>query len=318
MEYLKIAQAIFSFVIALYAIKFSITYAEKIQSKAVTRTIWLSTDFGIGFMTGFLLTVVTQSSVFTLVLYSILFSARLVHIRQILFVIAGIAIAQATIGWVIVFKVQAFGPVFIALCLIYLAIQKYYRKKELHPTMMALLWFLISVTALHFFRIGWKINRELFDLPNIYTSYTSDSPYLGGAFLSLINQNSSASLGITLGLAAKKVIPLDYALKASSAIILTCSVYITLLFVIIRKRGIIVLLSYHILALIMLLTSFTSHDGVLALLSGQENTTQAIAHYFTYLSLDGSEIFKWVAVVLTVVHYGRLGYQLLKKRFSNG
>ncbi len=311
MEYLKILQIIISSIIAFYAIKFAIASAENIQSNAFKKSTWLLTDFGIGFIPGVLLTLITQSSIFVLLLLAILYSARFIKLRQVLFVVSGIGIGQSVTGWILVWKPQGFAPIFIGICIVYWLIQKYYRKKELHATVMTLLWFLVAITALYYFKSGWKITREFIDYTTVFSTYTPNSPFLGGTLISLIAQSSTSALTVILGLAATDAITLEYALKATATVGLAWSLHATVFLLLLRNRGVHVFLSYHFYSFIMFGISLFAHEFIRDSLTDTTKTIPSIAEYFTRLSFNAAPLLFWGTAIVSIAF---LVIGLIKKR----
>jgi phosphate:Na+ symporter len=163
---------------------------------------------------GMTVTMLVQSSTITTVLVVGLANANLMQLHQAIGVIFGANIGTTITGWILVLKVGKYGlPILGAAALIYLFIR---RDK---PRFIAM-----SIMGLGMVFFGLELMKDGFapmkDMPVFIEAFAwfDATTYSGvllavlvGCVLTLIVQSSSATLGITIGLAATGVIPFQTA-----------------------------------------------------------------------------------------------------------
>jgi phosphate:Na+ symporter len=170
----------------------------------VTNNRFLATGTGIG------VTLLVQSSTITTVIVVGFANAGLMQLHQTIGVIMGANIGTTITGWILVLKIGRYGlPILGAAALVYL-----FTRRD-RPRFIAM-----SVMGLGMVFFGLELMKEGFapmkDMPafiDAFAWFEADS-YTGvlkaalvGCVLTLIVQSSSATLGITIGLAATGVIP---------------------------------------------------------------------------------------------------------------
>jgi phosphate:Na+ symporter len=170
----------------------------------VTNNRFLATGTGIG------VTLLVQSSTITTVIVVGFANAGLMQLHQTIGVIMGANIGTTITGWILVLKIGRYGlPILGAAALVYL-----FTRRD-RPRFIAM-----SVMGLGMVFFGLELMKEGFapmkDMPafiDAFAWFQADS-YVGvlkaalvGCVLTLLVQSSSATLGITIGLAATGVIP---------------------------------------------------------------------------------------------------------------
>jgi phosphate:Na+ symporter len=170
----------------------------------VTNNRFLATGTGIG------VTLLVQSSTITTVIVVGFANAGLMQLHQTIGVIMGANIGTTITGWILVLKIGRYGlPILGVAALVYL-----FTRRD-RPRFIAM-----SVMGLGMVFFGLELMKEGFapmkDMPafiDAFAWFQADS-YTGvlkaalvGCVLTLIVQSSSATLGITIGLAATGVIP---------------------------------------------------------------------------------------------------------------
>ncbi len=159
---------------------------------------------------GTAVTLLVQSSTITTVIVVGLVNAGLMQLPQAMGVIMGANIGTTITGWILILKIGEYGlPILGVAALVYL-----FSKKD-KPRFIAM-----AVMGLGMIFFGLELMKEGFapmrDIPAFVEAFAwfEATSYLGvlkcvvlGAVLTFMVQSSSATLGITIGLAATGVIP---------------------------------------------------------------------------------------------------------------
>lgn len=188
---------------------------QAVAGNSLRRLISLVTDnrvLAVG--AGTLVTMVVQSSSVTTVIVVGLVNAGLMQLHQAIGVIVGANIGTTITGWILVLNIGAYGlPLLGVAALIYL----FTRKDKPRFIAMAVMGLGMIFFGLELMKDGFA---PLADNPayiQAFSWFHADS-YLGvlravlvGCILTLIVQSSSATLGITIGLASTGVIPFQTA-----------------------------------------------------------------------------------------------------------
>ncbi len=159
---------------------------------------------------GTAVTLLVQSSTITTVIVVGLVNAGLMQLPQAMGVIMGANIGTTITGWILILKIGEYGlPILGAAALVYL-----FSKKD-RPRFIDM-----AIMGLGMIFFGLELMKEGFapmrDIPAFVDAFAwfEASTYLGvlkcvvlGAVLTFLVQSSSATLGITIGLAATGVIP---------------------------------------------------------------------------------------------------------------
>jgi phosphate:Na+ symporter len=197
--------------IFMLGMKFMSEGMQAVAGNSLRRMISLVTDnrlLATGAGTG--VTVLIQSSSITTVIVVGLVNAGLMKLHQAVGVIMGANIGTTITGWVLVLQIGRYGlPILGAAALAYL----FARGDRLRFIAMAVMGMGMVFFGLELMKTGFAPMK---DMPLFVEAFAwfDASTYAGvykavlvGCLLTLIVQSSSATLGITIGLAATGVIP---------------------------------------------------------------------------------------------------------------
>jgi phosphate:Na+ symporter len=170
----------------------------------VTDNRFLATGVGTG------VTVLVQSSTVTTVIVVGLVNAGLMQLHQSIGVIMGANIGTTITGWILVLQIGKYGlPLLGIAALVYL----FTRADRPRFIAMALMGMGMVFFGLELMKDGFAPMKDMPAFVEAFAWFQADS-YIGiykaalvGCVLTLIVQSSSATLGITIGLAATGVIP---------------------------------------------------------------------------------------------------------------
>jgi phosphate:Na+ symporter len=170
----------------------------------VTNNRFLATGVGT------IVTVLVQSSTITTVITVGLVNAGLMQLHQAIGVILGANIGTTITGWILVLKIGRWGlPILgiAALCYVFL------RRERPRFIAMALMGVGMIFFGLELMKDGFAPMKDMPLFVEAFAWFRADTYFgvlravLVGCVLTLIVQSSSATLGITIGLAATGVIP---------------------------------------------------------------------------------------------------------------
>jgi phosphate:Na+ symporter len=170
----------------------------------VTNNRLLATAVGTG------VTVMVQSSTVTTVLIVGLVNAGLMQVSQAIGVIMGANIGTTITGWILVFQVGAYGlPILGVAALAYL----FSRSDRPRFIAMAIMGIGMVFFGLDLMKNGFAPLKDMPEFVDAFAWFQADTyggilkAALVGCLLTVVVQSSSATLGITIGLAATGVIP---------------------------------------------------------------------------------------------------------------
>jgi phosphate:Na+ symporter len=174
----------------------------------VTTNRFLATATGAG------VTTLVQSSSVTTVIVVGLVNAGLMQLQQAIGVIFGANIGTTITGWILVLNIGKYGlPILGAAALVYL----FARRDRTRFIAMSLMGMGMVFFGLELMKNGFAPVKDMPVFMDAFQWFAADS-YAGiykavfvGCVLTLIVQSSSATLGITIGLAATGVIPFQTA-----------------------------------------------------------------------------------------------------------
>ena len=175
---------------------------------------WVTDNRFLATIVGTLITMLVQSSSITTVTVVGFVNSGFMNLRQAIGVIMGANIGTTITGWVLVLKIGKYGlPIAGAAAFFYL-FTKRDRVRYLAMTIMGLgLIFL----GLELMKNGFSVVKDLPEFEQWFQAFSADT-YLGilkcalvGCVLTFIVQSSSATLGITIGLAQLGVIEFETA-----------------------------------------------------------------------------------------------------------
>jgi phosphate:Na+ symporter len=159
---------------------------------------------------GTLVTCVVQSSSVTTVLVVGLTNGGFMTLTQAIGVIMGANIGTTITGWILVLKIGKYGLPLLGLAAVFFLFS---RRDRIRYTAMAIMGIGMVFFGLELMASGFKPLRTLPAFVEWFHRFQADS-YLGvlkcamvGCFVTMIVQSSSATLGITIGLAEAGMIP---------------------------------------------------------------------------------------------------------------
>lgn len=163
---------------------------------------------------GMIVTMLVQSSSITTVMVVGFVNSGFMNLAQAIGVIMGANIGTTITGWILALKIGKYGPLLLGLGVFgYLFV----RKDRIRYTALAVMGLGMVFFGLEMMKDGFAIVKELPDFEAWFARFDA-STYLGvlkcasvGCVLTFIVQSSSATLGITIGLASIGVIPFETA-----------------------------------------------------------------------------------------------------------
>jgi len=163
---------------------------------------------------GTLVTTLVQSSSITTVMVVGFVNSGFMNLAQAIGVIMGANIGTTITGWILALKIGKYGPLLLGLGVFgYL----FMRRDRVRYTALAVMGLGMVFFGLEMMKDGFSIVKELPDFEAWFAKFDA-STYFGvlkcaavGCVLTFIVQSSSATLGITIGLAAIDVIPFETA-----------------------------------------------------------------------------------------------------------
>ncbi|MEX2532251.1 MAG: Na/Pi cotransporter family protein [Gemmatimonadota bacterium] len=184
---------------------------QAVAGNSLRRMISLVTDNRLmAVATGTGVTLLVQSSTITTVIVVGLANAGLTQLHQAIGVIIGANIGTTITGWILILKIGAYGlPILGVAALVYL----FARGDRLKFISMAIMGLGMIFFGLELMKDGFAPMAEIPMFVEAFAWFGADS-YLGvlravlvGCVLTFLVQSSSATLAITIGLAATGVIP---------------------------------------------------------------------------------------------------------------
>ena len=184
---------------------------QAVAGNSLRRMISLVTNnrfLAVGTGTG--VTLLVQSSTITTVIVVGLVNAGLMQLHQSIGVIMGANIGTTITGWILILKIGAYGlPILGAAALVYL----FSRRERPRFIAMAVMGLGMIFFGLELMKNGFAPMKDIPAFVDAFQWFTADT-YMGvlrcvlvGCILTFLVQSSSATLGITIGLAATGVIP---------------------------------------------------------------------------------------------------------------
>lgn len=175
---------------------------------AVTNNRFSATAAGTG------VTVLVQSSTVTTVIVIGLVNAGLMQLHQAVGVIIGANIGTTITGWILVLQIGKYGlPMLGAAALVYI----FARRDKPRFLAMAIMGLGMAFFGLELMKNGFAPMKDIPVFVEAFAWFDADTYWgifkciLVGCILTLLVQSSSATLGITIGLAATGVIPFQTA-----------------------------------------------------------------------------------------------------------
>lgn len=185
---------------------------QAVAGNSLRRMISAVTDnrvMAVGAGTG--VTCLVQSSSVTTVIVIGLVNAGFMALHQALGVIMGANIGTTITGWILVLKIGKYGLPMLGLAAFFYLFSK---KDRWRFIAMAVMGIGMVFFGLELMKDGFAMLKELDKFEEAFTWFDARAGYLGtlkcvmiGCLLTFIVQSSSATLGITIGLASTGVIP---------------------------------------------------------------------------------------------------------------
>ncbi|MCD6288163.1 MAG: Na/Pi cotransporter family protein [Candidatus Hydrogenedentes bacterium] len=163
---------------------------------------------------GLLVTCVIQSSSVTTVMTVGFVNAGLMTLRQAIGVIMGANIGTTLTGWILVVKVGKYGLPMLGIAALFYLFSK---REKWHYLAMAIMGLGMVFFGLELMKNGFKPIKEMESFARWFHYFSADNYFgvlkcaMAGCLLTCIVQSSSATLGITMGLASTGVIPFETA-----------------------------------------------------------------------------------------------------------
>jgi Na/Pi-cotransporter len=163
---------------------------------------------------GIAVTFLLQSSSITTVLVVGFVNSGLMMLTQAIGVILGANIGTTITGWILALEVGKYGLVILAAGVFMMFLAKGERKQFIAGVIMGLG---MIFYGLELMKEGFKPMRQMPEFVEWFSYFNANTYFgvlkcaLAGCILTLIVQSSSATLGITMGLAATQVIPFETA-----------------------------------------------------------------------------------------------------------
>ncbi|MDZ8120160.1 Na/Pi cotransporter family protein [Pontiella agarivorans] len=163
----------------------------------------------MGVATGILVTCLVQSSSVTTVMVVGFVNSAIMNLMQAIGVILGANIGTTITGWILVLKIGKYGLPILGIAAFFFLFSKNQRVRYIGMTLMGIG---MVFFGLELMKNGFKPIKTLPEFEAWFHAFQATS-YLGiikcamvGMILTMIVQSSSATLGITIGLAATGVI----------------------------------------------------------------------------------------------------------------
>lgn len=197
--------------IFMLGMKFMSEGMQAVAGNSLRRMISLVTDNRLtATASGTAVTLLVQSSTITTVIVVGLVNAGMMQLHQAIGVILGANIGTTITGWILVLKIGKYGlPILGAAALVYL----FTRRDRPRFIAMAVMGLGMVFFGLEVMKDGFAPLKDMPLFVEAFAWFAADS-YLGvmkcvvvGCLLTLLVQSSSATLGITIGLAVTGVIP---------------------------------------------------------------------------------------------------------------
>ncbi len=163
---------------------------------------------------GTLVTTIIQSSSITTVMVVGFVNATIMNLTQAIGVIMGANIGTTITGWILVVKIGKYGlPMLGAAAIVFL----FCKKDNIKFTAMAIMGLGMVFFGLELMTKGFAPINKIPAFVQMFHTFSADTYFgvfkciLTGALLTMIVQSSSATLGITIGLASTGIIPFETA-----------------------------------------------------------------------------------------------------------
>jgi phosphate:Na+ symporter len=188
---------------------------QAVAGSRLRKIISVATDNRfMGLIVGVLVTCTIQSSSVTTVMVVGLVNSGFMNLMQAIGVILGANIGTTITSWILTLKIGKFGLPLLGLAAFFFVFSK---NERVRYTGMAIMGIGMVFFGLELMSNGFKPLRTIPEFQQWFTAFRADT-YLGvlkcaavGCILTMIVQSSSATIGITMGLANTGMIPFESA-----------------------------------------------------------------------------------------------------------
>ncbi|MDR2727889.1 MAG: Na/Pi cotransporter family protein [Chitinispirillales bacterium] len=242
---------------------------------------------GVG--VGTFVTCIIQSSSVTTVMTVGFVNAGLMGLHQAIGIIMGANIGTTMTGWMLAVSVDKYGLPIMGIAIFFYLFSK---NEKLRYTAMAVMGVGMVFAGLEMMKNGFAPIRDIPEYIVWFQSFSADS-YLGvikcalaGCILTMIVQSSSATIGITMGLAATGVIPFETAaaLVLGENLGTTVTAYLASIGVSTNaKRAAYAHVVFNMMGVIWITAIFGVYVGIIRRFIGSDpNTTAIVNDVVTY------------------------------------
>lgn len=201
--------------IFLLGMKYMSQGLQSIAGASLRRLIGAVTNNRIlATIVGFLVTVLVQSSSVTTVMTVGFVNSGLMSLTQAIGVIMGANVGTTVTGWILVLKIGKYGlPMLGIAAFVYL----FTKREKVRYTALAVMGVGMVFFGLQLMKEACKFLKDMPEFQEWFLHFTANTYFglyqcmLVGCILTILVQSSSATLGITISLAATGLIPFETA-----------------------------------------------------------------------------------------------------------
>lgn len=201
--------------IFLLGMKYMSQGLQSIAGASLRRLIGAVTNNRIlATIVGFLVTVLVQSSSVTTVMTVGFVNSGLMSLTQAIGVIMGANVGTTVTGWILVLKIGKYGlPMLGVAAFVYL----FTKREKVRYTALAVMGVGMVFFGLQLMKEACKFLKDMPEFQEWFLHFTANTYFglyqcmLVGCILTILVQSSSATLGITISLAATGLIPFETA-----------------------------------------------------------------------------------------------------------
>ena len=251
---------------------------------------------------GTLVTCVIQSSSVTTVMVVGFVNAGLMTLRQAIGVIMGANIGTTMTGWILVISIDQYGlPLLGVAVFVYLFV----KNEKVRYTAMAIMGLGMIFAGLALMKEGFTPIRGIPQFEDWFSMFQATSYFgvlkcaLVGCIVTLVVQSSSATLGVTMGLASTGVIGFETAaaLVLGENIGTTITAFLASIGTTTNgRRAAYAHIVFNVLGVAWITAIFGAYMGVIRHIIGHDPNTMVMVH--------GAETYPYVQAGIAAVHSG--------------
>ena len=251
---------------------------------------------------GTLVTCVIQSSSITTVMTVGFVNSGLMTLQQAIGVIMGANIGTTITGWILVISIDRYGmPIMGLAAMVYL----FSRNEKVRYTAMSVMGIGMVFFGLELMKNGFGPIKDIPDFLAWFHKFSADTYFgvmkcvLAGCVVTLIVQSSSATLGITMGLAASGIIQFETAaaLVLGENIGTTVTAFLASLGVSTNaRRTAYAHITFNVIGVLWITSIFGFYLQVIRHLIGHDPNTVTM--------VNGAETYPYVMAGIAAVHSG--------------